>query len=570
MFRDVFVVAKNWFTKLSKIVFVIGILIFVINLFYILSKPASSQPNGKQTTLLELRQEELYRLFEHEQFKSDEGQVTVWAIKNFLCGIVGEACGDTLAEARANDSLGAVGAFAGLAVKPIAYPPASGFYEVQTTLANAGFIPKTYAAEGIGFAQLKPYRNFWLLSRNIAFMLLVLVTVIIGFMIMFRTQINAQLVISIENALPRIVVVMILIPLSFAIAGFLVDLMYVLIALSINMLSELNVGHLTPDNANNVVNKYTDAWFSDLWPFGVNGYGDIYEAGHAFARIFPAEVSNGIKVLLSGLVIRGIADGLIDAGRRTGARTQAGRLVRGTVNRGRGIINILQALAGSLPIAEGIANASVWVIILLIGLYLTKYVPGIVLGIVIFATIFIFLWKTLLLILTTYINVLLLIVFSPLIIILDIFPGQGNFGNWMKRLSVELFTFPLVVILTLFGHAIIETHNVVGDSFRPPFLSGFSPNDFGVVIGLAVILLIPQLVPKIKEKLGVKPFGVNWQEAFFGAAGKVVGAAGAYYLAGGTLGAGFLRLPTGNAHQLQAKIQSYKGMADKLSGGGKP
>jgi len=52
-----------------------------------------------------------------------------------------------------------------------------------------------------------------------------------AFMIMFRVRISPQTVITVQSALPKIIFTLILITFSYAIAGFLIDLMYVVIGI---------------------------------------------------------------------------------------------------------------------------------------------------------------------------------------------------------------------------------------------------------------------------------------------------------------------------------------------------
>lgn len=90
---------------------------------------------------------------------------------------------------------------------------------------------------GIGYDALKPILTIWRSFRNLAYLLYVLLFVVIGFMIMMRRKIDPQTVISIQTALPRLVVTLILITFSYAIAGLAIDLMYVAIYIPAHLLS---------------------------------------------------------------------------------------------------------------------------------------------------------------------------------------------------------------------------------------------------------------------------------------------------------------------------------------------
>src|SRR3989338_2159900 len=61
-------------------------------------------------------------------------------------------------------------------------PAASGIAYVHDTLNNAGFVKPAYA-QGIGFSALSTFLPFWKVTRNIAYSIIIIVMLIIGFMI---------------------------------------------------------------------------------------------------------------------------------------------------------------------------------------------------------------------------------------------------------------------------------------------------------------------------------------------------------------------------------------------------
>ncbi len=66
--------------------------------------------------------------------------------------------------------------------------------------------------------------EFWRWSRNIAYLMFVLILVAAGFMIMFRHKIGGQMAVTIFNTLPRVVFALVGVTFSFAIVGFIIDL----------------------------------------------------------------------------------------------------------------------------------------------------------------------------------------------------------------------------------------------------------------------------------------------------------------------------------------------------------
>lgn len=108
--------------------------------------------------------------------------------------------------------------------------PLSGIGYVKEKLNGFSLVPTAHAQTvGFGFDALKPIQGMWKASRDLAYGLFVLTSIIFAFMIMFRVKINPQTVISVQSSIPKVIGALILVTFSYAIAGFLVDLMYVVI-----------------------------------------------------------------------------------------------------------------------------------------------------------------------------------------------------------------------------------------------------------------------------------------------------------------------------------------------------
>lgn len=109
-------------------------------------------------------------------------------------------------------------------------PPADLALWLHTTAQDLGFEPRQAYAQGIGFTGLSPLLPVWKAFRNIAYLLLAVVMIAIGFMIMLRKKIDPKTVVTVQNALPRIVLVLLLITFSYAIVGVMIDIMYLCIS----------------------------------------------------------------------------------------------------------------------------------------------------------------------------------------------------------------------------------------------------------------------------------------------------------------------------------------------------
>jgi hypothetical protein len=109
------------------------------------------------------------------------------------------------------------------------HPAASGVDSINSTLAKFDLVPSAYA-QGYGYTALNPIMSLWIASRNMAYLLLVIILIAAGFLIMFRVKINPQTVVSLQMMIPKLIITLVLITFSYAIAGLVIDLIYVVIS----------------------------------------------------------------------------------------------------------------------------------------------------------------------------------------------------------------------------------------------------------------------------------------------------------------------------------------------------
>lgn len=104
-------------------------------------------------------------------------------------------------------------------------PPASGIKYLAYMGSRLHLISPAFAATP-GQDFLKPMIDIWIINRNLAYLFFVIIFVAIGFMIMFRSKLNPQTVVNIQLALPKIIIALILVTFSYALSGFIVDLVF--------------------------------------------------------------------------------------------------------------------------------------------------------------------------------------------------------------------------------------------------------------------------------------------------------------------------------------------------------
>ncbi|OGM03996.1 hypothetical protein A2715_03875 [Candidatus Woesebacteria bacterium RIFCSPHIGHO2_01_FULL_39_32] len=335
----------------------------------------------------------------------------------------------------------------------------SGIGYIRNTLSKLHLIPEAKAQTGFGFGTLSPIQQIWGATRNFAYFLMVLAFVVLAFMIMFRVKISPQTVITIQSAIPRLVMILIFITFSYAIAGFIIDLSYALVgilALAADPISGLD----------------GTALFGQL--LGVNLF---------------TSMAITLLVYIIGLIMFPGGSGLTFA---------------------FGLGALLSIL-------------SVVIFIILIIVYIIVWVRII--------------WV----LFRTFINVVLLIIFSPLLILAGVFPGSGGFGGWLKNLASQVAVFPGVIAMFFLAHYIFWSSldanpnaslmdqlfialnnlfpnvNIINPLEIDPLgttgsiqLPGFNlpvGGIFGFLVAFGILMLAPSIANIIQSALSGRPFG---------------------------------------------------------------
>lgn len=371
-----------------------------------------------------------------------------------------------------------------------ANPPASGLAYVQYELANAGLLAQPSYAQGIGFAGLLPLLPLWKTTRNISYSVLIIIMIAIGFMIIFRTKIDPKTVISVQAALPRIVFTLIIITFSYPIVGFMIDLMYLAMAIVINLLATgLSGVQLPPglESLNNTATQQTE--------FMTGGWGKLFGSVFNLSMIGPF-----FQQLLGGSKFN------------TGIFTFASII---------GFI-IPAAISGvvALPSIAGLLGPTVIILfILFLGLLFT------------------FIRLTFLL-LNSYIQVLLALILGPILLLKEAIPGQSAVKEWLQNILANLVVFPATVFV-IYGSWILTAIAWKSSLWGAPLIPAggggemTDGNPLAILMGLGTIFLAPNLVASIKKAFHPKPsLPITAGSAFApitGGAQTAMGAASQFY-----------------------------------------
>ena len=349
---------------------------------------------------------------------------------------------------------GLIGISGNLVAMTFIPPIRTGDY-VNYLTGNFGIVKKTYAAnqtatQGVGFEGIKPLLNIWVIFRNIVYLLFVFVFIIIGVAIMFRVKIDPRTVMTIQNQIPRVIVALVLVTFSFAIAGVLIDLMWIFCFLILNLFSASDPGidpKLNFDAANAAKNMMDT-------PFGfLNGI-------HVGWTTIPADIAGAVADMVKNFF----------------------------------------TLDSSLPWYSSIVNFITAPIRSVFG-----YIAGIAAFLIIAITITIALFRLWFSLIQAYVMIILDIIIGPFWIMSGVIPGRsGGFGSWLKEILANLAVFPAVIFIFVIASRVISAYDSSSatSAFVPPLI-GVGITDGGIkgIIAFGLIMATPNLINMIKAAI---------------------------------------------------------------------
>lgn len=260
----------------------------------------------------------------------------------------------------------------------------SGVNYVREKLASLSIIPEAHAQNaGFGFYALGPVENIWRECRDVMYGLFVLIIIVFAFMIMFRVRLNPQTVVTIQTAIPKIIITLILVTFSYAIAGLMIDLMYVAIGLLALIFTQFGFIAAGTGTWSKIFSLMTDG------PGGFLGVGGIigWMVGICWAIAVSFFSTMGYFFSLGG--------------------------------------------AG---------NAGIGAIVFILAILLT---------IGVFVWLILTIGKVFILLIKTYIQILISVIFSPFIIGFGAIAPTGGFSGWLKGLVSSLAVYPTAAALLM-------------------------------------------------------------------------------------------------------------------------
>ena len=360
-------------------------------------------------------------------------------------------------------------------------PPATG---VQEDCSGSAF--------GYGFCGLKPVFTLWKVLRDASYGLLTLVFIVLGVGVMVRFKVDPRTVMTLQNQIPRVIVSILLITFSYAIAGAMIDLMWTVTYMGVSAISSATPNSKIALSCASDPNQNVG---------GTSGGDMITPISAANQMLINQPLSFANKLFLpdcNGNTNGGINGGIINMAARVSDS------VRGLVT------GILNNLFGWNP--DGAGNTECGLLhpvncLTQFGLWITQLI---VIAIIIIA-ILIALFRLWFELIKTYITILIFVIMGPIWIVFGLIPGRPlGFEKWLRIMFANLAAYPLCAFILVFGRVMMDAATPNPDPhsvFVPPLIGNPNVQSFSVFIGFGAIMIAPTIPAMIKERMKAKGQG---------------------------------------------------------------
>lgn len=428
--------------------------------------------------------------------------------------------------------------------------------------ANFGLAKKSYAASNsndLGYNSISPLSSVWVASRNVAYLFFVLIFLIIGIGIMLRVHIDPRTVMTIQNQIPKIIIAIVLVTFSFAIAGLLIDLMYVISYLLLNLIASADTTLATATQASgttvpafvfklisssnplDAANTVTQAMHTgcqgsfDVLKGCFGGLPDLaWQPANTVsgfvANMFDNSAGHLITTILGAVIGTIVGHAVGSAASSIATGIAAALAIGATVATDGAAAPLLAAAPAIGSLVGGLTGTVVgWAA----GKDILTAVVGIITFLIILCAILITLFRLWFQLVVAYITILINIVFGPIWIMLGLVPtSKVSFTTWFRNLVGNLSCFPTTLVMFLLARVFIDAITKGGQTFfvaplvGAPGVSPDSARSLAAIIGMGIFLMTPSAVTQVKNALG------GGSGLTFGGVGQGISAGAAVPMAG--------------------------------------
>lgn len=287
---------------------------------------------------------------------------------------------------------------------------------------------------GYKYLQDMKIDKIWAETRNITYILYVTILIVIGFMIMFRNKIGGQMMVSVSNSIPQLIIGLVLVTFSFAIVGFALDIGKMLMVVSNNVLVNLQDSGTSRPIQLGSISYMSDQSIRKI----TNGAGlNTFDKCNQYYKKTGADgTEQGLRSQVALITTAGLTSAL------------SSTIIDTTISDALSITSWLKFFANlalevfiHLPATLILIHA---VIILLVCVYASFKL---------FVTMF-----------TTYIKIFMNVILAPFQLLAGSIPGNSSaMTNWFKSVFANVLVFPAIFLVINFavylGHNLDSTEN---------------------------------------------------------------------------------------------------------------
>src|SRR3989338_8047648 len=340
---------------------------------------------------------------------------------------------------------GALGAGTSLIGLLYKHPPVRTVDYLASVGQGFGFVKAAHAqVSGSGAGVLNPILNLWEASRNIAYVFMIIIFVVIGLMVMFRNKINPQTVITAQAALPGLVIGLIMISFSYFFAGLISDMAFV----GTNVVGYYFAaaqGQTSDTERTNLAQKISDESVLSIFSnfVGIVTQGKAESAVNAIFDNLSGEIQGWLR-LLTGFIAAQFVSPLTSA-------------IPPPL--GLWLSPLISAAAG------GIVGAT------------TSFWLGFILSFIAMLALIYQMLKLLLRLVSSYLTIIFLTISAPFQFLFASLPGrQGVTTGWILNMLANILIFPTVLAVFYFVAFIL------GQSFGPLKVSSLNQKQDNIFI----------------------------------------------------------------------------------------
>ncbi len=446
---------------------------------------------------------------------------------------------------------GALGAATSLIGALYMNPPVRTIDYLASVGQGLGIVKEAHAQGvfGSGQAVLNPVLSLWQVSRNIAYLAMIIIFVIIGLMVMFRQRVNPQTVITAQAALPGLVIGLVLITFSYFFAALISDLSFIGINLVGYYFSAANPSS-TPVLTQDIATQNVGSIFSKY--VGMITSGDISAVINSFLHSLEGGVQFWVR-FLAGII--GFQTGS-SIGGPVGALGGVGICAAATGVTG-GVIAPIVPFCGIL--GQFTAGALLGTVLGGIAFGAPGETFGQVLYFVAIAILIYTMFKLLLRLINSFLSILFLTITAPFHFLAASLPGrQGIATAWILNMLCNILAFPAVFAVFYFVAYLFGPNTAPGNLFgitaqltptvsnqTLPLFGGLDLHFIRILLAFGALVATPAIPDIICRTIGR-----------VGVAGQLIG----QEIQGGT------RAGQGYAGRIGTGIGQLRGLGSQLEG----